>query len=42
MCRQPKGGPQGNQITRKAAMSKFAKWILCFCHIGVLGNGQFN
>src|SRR6266700_4356912 len=33
MCRQPKSGPNSNQITRKLARSKFANWILCFCHI---------
>jgi hypothetical protein len=26
---------QRNQITRKLAISKFASWTLCFCHIGV-------
>src|SRR5713101_2499066 len=31
---------QRNQITRKLALSKFAKWILCFCHIRVLGMGN--
>src|SRR4029450_9434612 len=37
MCRQPKSKPQRNQITRKLALSKFANWTLCLCHIGVLG-----
>src|SRR5437667_1816975 len=27
-------------MTRKLAMSKFANWILCFCHIRVLGMGN--
>ncbi len=31
---------QPNQITRKVAMSKFAKWILCFCYICVLAKGN--
>jgi hypothetical protein len=26
---------QRNQITRKLALSKFANWALCLCHIGV-------
>ncbi|HJX97618.1 MAG TPA: hypothetical protein VJ281_01970 [Chthoniobacterales bacterium] len=29
-----------NQITRKLAISKFANWILCFCHIRVLAMGN--
>jgi hypothetical protein len=33
---------QQNQITRKLAMSKFANWILCLCHIRVLAIGRFN
>jgi hypothetical protein len=33
---------QRNQITRKLATSKFANWILCFCHIRVLAMGRFN
>src|SRR5947207_4621875 len=28
---------QQNQMTRKLVTSKFANWILCFCHIRVLG-----
>src|SRR5439155_13561084 len=36
----PKAGPQPNQVTRKVARSKFAKWILCFCYIRVLGMGN--
>src|SRR5438874_1376787 len=28
------------QMTRKLAMSKFANWILCFCHIRVLAMGN--
>src|SRR6266542_5570670 len=39
MCRQPKGGPQRSQITRKLASSKFAKWIL-YLHIRVLTMGN--
>src|SRR6266542_2484419 len=39
MCRQPKGGPQRSQITRKLASSKFAKWILSL-HIRVLTMGN--
>src|SRR5438552_11369047 len=27
-------------MTRKLAMSKFANWILCFCHIRVLAMGN--
>ena len=46
MCRQPpanpKAAPQRNQITRKLARSKFANWLLCFCHIRVLAKGRFN
>ena len=38
----PKAGPQRNQITRKLAISKFANWILCFCHIRLLAMGRFN
>src|SRR4029434_4984919 len=37
---QPKSGAQRNQITRKLAISKFANWILCCCHIGVLAMGN--
>ena len=33
---------QRNQITRKLALPKFAKWTLCFCHIRGFSNGQFN
>ena len=33
---------QRNQITRKLAISKFANWILCFCHIRLLAMGRFN
>jgi hypothetical protein len=33
---------QRNQITRKLDRSKFASWILCFCHIGRLAMGKFN
>jgi hypothetical protein len=29
---------QQNQIIRKLALSKFANWILTFCHVYVLGN----
>src|SRR5262249_18529921 len=36
MCRQPESGPNSNQIIRKLARSKFANWILCFCHIRIL------
>src|SRR4029077_5892358 len=32
--------PQRNQIRRKLAISKFANWILCFCHIRVLAMGN--
>src|SRR6476619_5990355 len=31
---------QRNQITRKLAISKFATWILSFCHIRVLAMGN--
>jgi hypothetical protein len=31
---------QRNQITRKLAISKFANWILCFCHIRRLAMGN--
>jgi hypothetical protein len=31
---------QRNQITRKLALSKFANWLLCFCHIRVLAMGN--
>src|SRR5262245_7043919 len=40
MCGEPKSGPQRNQITCKLATSKFAKWVLCFCHIRVLAMGD--
>jgi len=30
---QFKSGPERNQITRKLAISKFANWLLCFCHV---------
>jgi hypothetical protein len=33
---------QRNQITRKLVRSKFANWLLCFCHIRVLAKGRFN
>ena len=33
---------QRNQITRTLAISKFANWILCFCHIRLLAMGRFN
>jgi hypothetical protein len=32
--------PQRNQITRKLVTSKFAKWVLCFCHIRILARGD--
>jgi hypothetical protein len=35
-------GTQRNQITRKLAISKFAKWTLCFCHPCGLAMGKFN
>ena len=31
---------QRNQITRKLALSKFASWTLCFCHIRGLAMGN--
>src|SRR5262245_54311002 len=40
MCGEPKSGPQRNQITCKLATSKFAKWVLRFCHIRVLAMGD--
>ena len=42
MCLATQKRAQRNQITRKLARSKFANWILCFCHIRVLANGRFN
>jgi len=33
---------QRNQIRRELAISKFANWILCFCHIRGLTRGKFN
>jgi hypothetical protein len=36
------GVARRNQITRKLARSKFANWILCFCHIRLLAMGRFN
>jgi hypothetical protein len=33
---------QRNQITRKLAISKFARWTLCSCQIRGLAMGKFN
>ena len=33
---------QRNQITRKLALSKFANWILTFCHVRVFSNGAIQ
>src|SRR5262245_32779677 len=34
--RRPESAPEQNQITRKLATSKLAKWILCVCHVATL------